>query len=126
MLPSDEAFLMSSWLKSYRDRESHVRTTIYFPMQKEVIEKLLARSKVVVAVDPEDTDMIYAYAVGEPAVNTLHYVYVKHSLRMHGVAKKLVEQILDPTKLIVASHRPNAMEDVLYKYNMVYNPYVRD
>lgn len=123
---SDEAFILSSWLNSYRVKEPSVRTSIYFPAQTELIFRLLKRSVCYVAVDPSDDDMIFAYAVGEPAINTLHYVYAKHAFRRHGLAKHLCMLLVDVSKPVVATHKYDGLEDVCARYNMLFNPFLKD
>lgn len=87
----DKNFILSTWLKSYRQlsTSSPVPTgEIYFKWAQDKIKKHLG-SFVVACTD--DSDQIVGYAVFEDDV--LHYVYVKHSLRGFGVANKLLDSI---------------------------------
>lgn len=59
-----------------------VDSSIYFPRQRALIHKLLSRSAVICAVDPESSDIIWGYLVFEIASPlVVHFVYVKRDFR---------------------------------------------
>jgi len=96
--PDDVGFLLSSWLESWHDGCPLMRTVRFRdfkPAARAMAVRLLASSVAMVACDPDDETAILGYAVGEPRVEggpLLHYVYVRHSRRRHGLAKALVER----------------------------------
>lgn len=115
---ADRAFVVDSWLRSFRD--AHAAGLIRMSRWKEVmrpeIEALLSRPGCVTKVmgHPERdgaTDLI-GWAAGEPTVQVmgkdsklradgplLHMVYVKDIYRGMGHAKKLLEALgIDPTR----------------------------
>lgn len=93
-LPTDEGFVYSSWLKSYRDAPamSGISNTIYYANVHGIIENVLKTAKVIVACNDEDPQLIYGYIVYEPG--TVFYGYTKHSFRGLGIAKSLEKAAL--------------------------------
>lgn len=126
MTEKDRSFIFNSWLKSYRDRNGKIRTDVYYTMQSEVIERLLNRSQVMLLVDPTDEDTIFGYIVCEPSKNTVHYVYVKYSLRQNLLAKAMVQAMLDVSKPMWITHEPHHMAEMTEKYQLIYNPFLKD
>ena len=95
----DRAFVLSSWLRSYRYGSSFgrsFRNAEFFPGHHDVAERVLARSSTVVAHLPDSPGVILGFLVHEPAV--LHYVYVKEQFRRLGIA----------WTLLAAAHLPAA------------------
>lgn len=87
----DGNFIRDAWRRSY-SHSPWSRTfdpSLYHPVQRGIIERLLARSAVMVAHLPDDTDALYGFAVVEGP--TAHYVYVKPANRVMGIAKALVK-----------------------------------
>lgn len=94
---TDLPLIFSSWLKSYRKSDFGKRFTneIYFDGHKKVIERVLARSKVVIAGDVDDPTQIYGWVCFEEnPVRVLHYVYVKQAYRALGIASLLIERFI--------------------------------
>jgi GNAT superfamily N-acetyltransferase len=90
--PEDHAFIYATWLRSYRDSNA-ARSLVddprfYYEYHHAIIEAILSRGSVTVAVAIGDPKTILGYAVHEP--RTLHYVYVKHGFRRMGIAKALL------------------------------------
>jgi len=125
---SDEAFVYNAWLKSYKDSPwgKPLINDIFFTNHKEIVKKLLDSSEVLLAVNPEDPDQIYGFAVIEksPRVSIIHYVYVKYNFRKLGLARDLVET-LEPMayKVKFVTHVPRDIA-ILKKFNLVFNPYI--
>jgi len=125
--PTDQAFVRSSWLRSYRSAKPGIRTSVYFNGHKQVVDGILADA---------ETYVLYAVPQGEDAIvgwvtfnmttpkPTLHYVYVKGAYRNLGLSKVLIEKAgcthgcryTHKTELGTARLRPT--ED------WVYDPYV--
>lgn len=87
--PKDEAFVFSSWLKSYRDSPAMagVPNTIYYKTMHDLIERVLARATVLVACDEADPETVFGYVVYEKG--TIHWIYVKHSFRSFKIGTAL-------------------------------------
>lgn len=79
--PSDESFLFSSWLRSYRDSPvmAGVPNTVYYAKMHGAIERVLKSATVLVACAEDDPEQIFGYVVYAPGV--IYFAYVKHSLR---------------------------------------------
>jgi len=129
---SDEAFVMSTWLKNYRDAAAvrAVPGPIYFKYQRERIEKILKdkSTRVVIGCSPIDPEFVYGYAVlGEP--NAVHYIYVKESCRNLGVSKVLLNSLKWDEPIFYTHKSPDfkverkLKEDPQLKV-LVYNPYL--
>lgn len=129
---SDENFIYSSWLKSFRPSASNaqIRKDIYFRNQSGVIRDILSRSHGMVAADREDSSHLFGYVIAEflRESTVVHYVYVKHPFRRLGIGRFLIQAVLGASPddvLLVCSHIP-AREDFftkfLEKYSIVYDP----
>lgn len=89
-VPDDGNFIRDAWRRSYAASPwaSMFDRSLYHPVQRFIVERLLALSRVRVAHLPTDPDALFGFAVVEGP--TLHYVYVKPPHRMMGVARELV------------------------------------
>jgi GNAT superfamily N-acetyltransferase len=87
----DERFIHSSFHTAYWKTHAHKHLTksVYDPGQDARIDRLLARSRVLVAFFPEVPDEVLGYSVVEG--DALHYVYVKAVYRRRGIGTGLVE-----------------------------------
>lgn len=132
----DIAFITSSWLKSYRDSEAvrGVPNGVYYRLHHKVLETVIPRSIVAVAVSQDDPDQIIGWVCAERHGNilTIHYVYVKYMFRRHGVAKKLVQLLVDTEKaeVLLCTHRTHVVgheekdeKSILERHEILYNPY---
>lgn len=79
--PSDRAFVSHAWTESYRAR-------VMSKIEKE-ISKLVHGSRVLIACDRTDDDVLLGFAAMSDA--SLHYAYVKEPLRGEGIARRLLE-----------------------------------
>lgn len=88
--PSHMPWVFKSWLESYHRNGIDmrgVRMGEYSAMMTARMQRLVSRSRVFVAVDPDDTDHLYAFAVIEMReVPVVHFAYTKATRREHGVA----------------------------------------
>lgn len=121
----DVGFIFNSWLKSY-EKQSKVSSPIYYQFHHYLIESLLKKSTVTMAVNPSDPSQIYAYLVHEnvESIPILHYTYTKHTYRKMGILTKLLAH----NNLNLASggfitHRTEICNKLPYK-NLIYNPYL--
>ena len=118
----DTAFILSSWLKSYRQSPlvRLVDNDIYYREQAKLVMSALEGSVCLLAVDPEDNDVIWGFIVFR--VNRVEYIYVKHLMRLNGIAKQLW---IAADRPLVANCLTHAGESILRKYPDVlsFNPY---
>jgi acetyltransferase (GNAT) family protein len=134
--PGDLNFIFNSWLKSYYDGSyfcKRIKENVFFRYHHKVIEGILARSttSVLIASDPEDSGVIWGYAVFERfndernVPNTvLHYVYVKESFRTEQVASQLMQAGELDLNTCSFSHWTYPMNVIINKFpNLTYNPY---
>lgn len=80
MREGDLAFVKNAWLESYKARALAKITR--------EIDKLARGAQVRVACDREDDDALFGFAATSDA--TLHYAYVRESLRNEGIARDLL------------------------------------
>ncbi len=133
----DIAFITSSWLKSYRDSEAvrGVPNGTFYRLHHKVLETIIPRSIVAVAVAQDDPDQIIGWVCAErnDSYLTIHYVYVKYMFRRHGVAKKLIQLLKDSegVEALVCTHRTYMVgkkekdaPSILERHGIVYNPYI--
>ncbi len=91
------------------------------------IERLLERSTVVVACDPDEPSVVWAFAVVEQSERILHYVYTKFPLRMFGLARELIQSVWSDAgrEPITATSLPdNCHIERMHKYRINYNPFL--
>lgn len=92
-VPGDVAFLSSTWKQNFW-RESpwanRIRWPIFDAGHAPIVQRLLERSKVLVACDPTLEDEIAGYAIFSHEPNVLHWAYVKPAFRRAGVFAQLL------------------------------------
>ena len=125
----DSDFIYTTFLKSFRDSgfARGILLQVYEKGQRYRIKRILAdpNTKVVMLVDPQDTDVIYAYMIySEP--NLIHYIFTKAPFRKLGLAKKLISRLTSP---YIYTHKTNIeVEQLLHSHpillNSMYNPYL--
>jgi hypothetical protein len=120
MVEADRPFILSSWLKSYRNADTvvHVNNEDYYKGQADLINQLIDRSNVIIACDPEYPTSMFGYVIYED--NVIHYIYCKFSFRRHGVATLLHDAAGQPS---VATHWTYVVPKLPFKVQ--YNPYRR-
>lgn len=127
---SDLPFISSSWLQSYRDAPAvdGCPNGVYYHDQHQLLERLLQRSVVLVAVDEQDPDQIAGWVCAEvlngPAL-VLHYIYVKHAMRKFGVAKRMVATLVaaEQPAAVFYTHRTKRAASILRKRKeIIYRP----
>lgn len=111
VVKEDLPFVMSSWLRSLRPHAEWASSEAFFDVHRRVIEGLLQRTHVTVAVQKDDPNVIVGWVAQDAfAPHVVHYVYVKRAFRLCGVAKALVK-VDGP---MVATHKPpSALADKL-------------
>lgn len=116
---TDHNFILSTWLKSYRDANfcKGVPSEIYYKEHGRIVEWLLANHSTLIAVDPEAPNVIWGWVNGTS--KTLNYVYVKHAFRKMGVAKTLILHANVEQPYLVTHLTPLVQQD-----NIIYSPYL--
>jgi hypothetical protein len=124
-LPSDMPFILSSWLRSYR-KASPVSGPVYYVGQEAVIRRLLVRSSIVLACNPEDPSTVLGYVVFErvPSGGLVHYVYVKELVRRCGLAARLLSEVPGPFRSHTHETRAEGVARLKARFPSVYNPYL--
>lgn len=106
--PGDVPFVLSSWLKSYSHgcRRSRRWPEAYKERHRTAVMKLIERCAVIVAAFDEDPETIMGWACCESNEKeaVLHYLYVRQEARHQGLAKFMIQPILDSGLPIVVSH----------------------
>jgi hypothetical protein len=100
---SDEAFIMATWLRSFRHGSMFARrltNDVFFTNHHPIVTDILARSDTLVAHLEADPDVIIGYLVTEG--QTLHFAYVKKLFRRMRVLTQLLDE----------SHFPADMDGV--------------
>lgn len=115
----DYRFVYDSWLKSLWPQHQSIQD--YWECQKWLIDAILDRSHVLLACDEVDSKVIFGYAVYDD--DMVHWVYVKHPLRRHGLASRIVDQIPHHSKFF-HSHETRHGKFLKKKYNSILDPYV--
>lgn len=89
--PSHIPYVAHSWMTSFKNAACvrGVEDDLYFPWMKQHVAGILKRANCMVAVDPQDSDLVIGYIVYEG--NTLHYGYVRHGYRKEGIFKTLLD-----------------------------------
>lgn len=127
-MESDANFILSSWLKSYRQSYfARVMTnTIYFDNHHSVLRRILKRATVLVASNVDSPDQIYGYIVFEmvDGIPVIHYTYVKHTFRGMNIAKLLYNQAKGAQEAAVYTHHTRVVESLSRNYNLVHHPYL--
>jgi hypothetical protein len=129
MIPGDERFIFSSWLRSYREGARSARDvsrSIYFIEHHRLVERLLGRGRALIAADAEDPTNILGYVVGERTgpVAIIHYAYVKAPFREIGIARLLTSALVNGSEGVLHSHSTVAAAKLVKRFNSVFNPYL--
>lgn len=103
---SDERFVRSSWVKSYRKHECKCTASWYWRVQQLLIDQLLKTSTIKVAVDSTDDTQILGYIVGDTRHKpTLHFIYVKNPFRRLGIGTTLFRSVFNqPGEQVICTH----------------------
>lgn len=126
---ADVNFIFNSWLKSNRhsNAATGVLNPVYFAQHHLLIEGLCKQSKVIMAVNAEDSSQIYGYSVTQEieGAQVIHYIYVKEPYRRLGLAGMLLATVgINLQEPFFATHRTNVCKNFDNKYSLVYNPYL--
>ena len=144
---TDVPFISNSWLKNYRYsfEVAGVPTNTYYDNHHRLLVELIPRSAVVVLCNPQRPDHILGYAVYEKTMGALviHYIYMKKVFRRRGLARKMIEAILELEfehpeesnwgRPVIHTHRTKMASDIYHSSDhdrnemrhWTYNPYLK-
>lgn len=112
-------FVIASWVADYRRAAPKgLDGEVYKTRQRQLVQHILPRSKVLVATMPGAPDIFLGWSVKGPAC--VHYVYVKASWRRGGVATKLVGRPDFHTHTTVLTYA----REWLTRLGSTYDPYL--
>lgn len=134
MMPSDVNFIRDTWAQSYRrcgvDSECRTEPSHYKVEMRARMARLMDRSTIIVACDPEDRNLIRGYVVYEKPqadeqLPVLHYVLVTPPCQNRGLGRKLIELVREsaylPDSLVYGSHWTTAMRSIGKRYGILQN-----
>lgn len=87
----DKNFIISSWLKEYRDDSKflrRVRPWVYYEEHHKRIHKALEQGSTLIAYRSEEPEVILGYVNYD---KILHWIYVRPEFRKEGVATQLLK-----------------------------------
>jgi ribosomal protein S18 acetylase RimI-like enzyme len=93
-----------------------------------ILKKILTNCTLLVACDPEDTDVIWGYVAFDQVDPVLHFVYVKGAFRRMGIGTRLLRQFMnslpgDPLEPVIVSHRTEGLFKAWPNVKWRWNPY---
>ena len=97
-----------------------------------ILKKILTNCSLLVACDPEDTDVIWGYVAFDQVDPVLHFVYVKGAFRRMGIGTRLMEEAFDrcngswsqiENHPVVVSHRTESLFKAWPQVKWRWNPY---
>ena len=89
-----------------------------------ILKKILTNCSLLVACDPEDTDVIWGYVAFDQVDPVLHFVYVKGAFRRMGIGTRLLNEarlMLDEP--VIVSHRTEGLFKAWPNVKWRWNPY---
>ena len=130
----DRNLILSSWLRSALQfpiwHEGRIGSpsinlppgggTPLYSVHQSILKKILDRSLVLVASDPEEEDHVFGYCVFEE--DCLHWVYVKKDLRRMGLGTYLISRSGLSGDVLEVSHRTPALNHFKDR-KFIWNPY---
>lgn len=124
---TDRAFVLASWLKSYKLSEfAHaIPSRVYYTWHQKIIDQILSvpTNQVTIVCDPDDSSHILGFMVNNTQTPIIHYIYVKHAFRRRGLAAYLMS-LMPPSENLVCTHKPKLWVKLSRQYKLSYNPYV--
>ena len=130
MVPEDESFIYSSWLKSYRNspNAANMPNQVFYDNHKRIIQNIINTAQVSIICSSEDSDHIFGFICWEPTDSNFdiyHYLYIKYPYRKMGLANYLFDSIGGNSGgTIVITHYNNNLRRKSTELGMIYNPYL--
>jgi ribosomal protein S18 acetylase RimI-like enzyme len=128
---SDASFIFNSWLRSHETSPfaRFIPKKVYYEFQKDIVQKILDQSLVLIAAANDDSDHILGYLVYSITDEKLyvHYSYVKQVYRQMGIATSMFKRLFDglgDDQIAIATHATTYYPYLSRKFKMIYNPYL--
>lgn len=120
------SLIFATWLKSYQNSSLFAKgipREVFFAAHHKVIERILERAEVRLAVLPDDPSVVFGWSVTEPGL--VHYVYVKPDFRKYGIAKSLLAHVAgEPWSYSHSTYILRELrENRVIPESVIYNPY---
>lgn len=129
-LGEDSPYVFATWLKAQRTQgdRAEMRNSVYFENEKRRVGYLLSRSRVLMAVNPDDAAHLYGYVVFSRVseITLVHFLFVKPAYRKLGVATALMRDVcprLGKEELVITAVSPEAVR-MKRKWQLVFNPHL--
>lgn len=145
-LPTDQNFLLKTWLRGFQPERARVSPPRYFRKQQEVIRRICNNkmTRLAVVCDADNPEFIVGFAIADDVCERaespliVHYVFVKSKYRKHGFAKMLLKHLgwypgrecpgrpkqESLGRLILCTHWTRTLEAVRHHLNLEYDPYI--
>jgi len=110
MRDGDRNYVLSSWLRSYAEAPEFrsVARPVFFAIYEPVVKRMLERSTVAIAHDPElPDDSVLGFLVVE-GESLVHYVHTKRRFRRMGIARWMTKDIASMAATFTHSPTPIA------------------
>jgi hypothetical protein len=133
----DLNFVLSTWLKSYRNSDFAISipNDIYFQFHQGLISQILLhpQNSLTILCSPEDPDQILGYIAYNTEQPIIYYAYIKYPFRRLGLGRYLFEGIKKHFNkqmegqgkyVIYCTHKSRKWRDIARPLNLVYNPYI--
>lgn len=121
--PDDAHFVISSWLRSYRDYKPQARDEKYYYRQQQLITTLSTRCPMAVACDAKLPGFILGWACAEPYQKgqpfIAHYAFTKLTYRNNQIAQRCFKALgWAPGMDVLVTHWTSACKKNREKYNL--------
>ena len=125
---TDESFVYSSWLKSYRNNKyfAHAMDNeTYFQFHALIIDTLVKDNNLSILCSKDDEDQIYGFICNRPDNKVIHFIYIKYPYRKMGLGKMLlndtVGSLSDTTYVSHYNHHLDKYDNIKYNAYLLFN-----
>lgn len=125
-LKTDHEFIINAWVNNYQ-RNSYfamrIPKDIFMQNHSEIIKNILNNDQTKVIIAGEgDQFTITGFLVYNENPLTIHYAYVRESMRGLGILKAILSTIKETSAQL--THWNQYTQDMYFKHkNIIYNPY---
>lgn len=127
---TDEAFIYSSWLNTYKHDSyfaKRIKPYVFFKGHRQILNHILFKPivKALIAHPKDEPDTITGYLIYERHEKpVVHFVFVKKEFQKLGIARTLFDAAeIDPQDFTF-THWTMPVNDLIQKYpNIIYDPY---
>ena len=104
---TDRDYVTRSFLFSFLGNSSEakkINKDSYMVGQNKVINHLIDTSKVLIACDDQDEDLILGFMIYDnfPLADVLHYCYLRKDFRQNGIVHLMIKQIQKSDSLAIS------------------------